>query len=105
MTEVIDEDGLIEMFCLFAGVQGTETGLMDGRQFVKLLRDTKCVTKKFTATDADIIFAQAKDKGMRKITYEQFRHALQLVADKKKISFESLVRKLVTAEGPVLTGT
>eukprot|EP00041_Stephanoeca_diplocostata_P031066 m.958107 g.958107 ORF g.958107 m.958107 type:complete len:358 (-) comp23878_c0_seq7:554-1627(-) len=105
MASVIDDDGLVEMFCLFAGVQGTETGLMDGRQFVKLLRDTNLVTKKFTATDVDIIFAKAKEKGMRKITYDQFCDALRMVAEKKKMTFESLVLKLVTAEGPVLKGT
>jgi len=80
---------------------------MEGRQFVKMAKDTKIVDKKppgLTTTDLDIIFAKVKNKGARRINFEQFRAALELCADKKHVYVEDLEAHLVASGGPVFTG-
>ena len=61
---------------------------MDGKVFAKVAKDCKILDKKLTTTDVDIIFAKVKDKSGRKITLAQFKEAIKLFADKKKISYE-----------------
>lgn len=45
---------------------------MDGKTFAKLAKDCKIIDKKLTATDIDLIFAKAKKKTERKITFAEF---------------------------------
>jgi len=45
---------------------------MDGKTFAKFAKDCKILDKKLTATDIDLIFAKAKSKTDRRITYTQF---------------------------------
>lgn len=53
---------VFKSFCSFgAGKDGT--ALMDNAKFAKLFRDLKLFDKKFTATDADIIFSRPEVKG------------------------------------------
>lgn len=42
---------------------------MDGKIFAKLCKDCKIISKECSSTDVDLIFAQVKEKGARKITY------------------------------------
>eukprot|EP00898_Chlorokybus_atmophyticus_P006461 jgi/Chlat1/6816/Chrsp51S06562 len=56
---------------------------MDGAKFAKLCKDCKLISKKFTTTDVDLTYAKAKAKGERKINFEQFTKALELIAEKK----------------------
>mmetsp|Transcript_16431 Transcript_16431/g.14116 ORF Transcript_16431/g.14116 Transcript_16431/m.14116 type:complete len:96 (+) Transcript_16431:92-379(+) len=74
---------------------------MDGRQFAKMMKDVGLVDKKkFTATDVDLIFAKAKDKSQRKVTFHQFEKALQLVAAKKDYDVDGIIAIIEAAGGP-----
>lgn len=42
---------------------------MEGKVFAKFSKDCKLIDKKYTATDADLIFAKVKDKADRRITF------------------------------------
>jgi len=42
---------------------------MEGKSFTKFCKDCKLIDKKFTVTDADLIFAKAKTKAERRITF------------------------------------
>ncbi|PHJ21342.1 p25-alpha family [Cystoisospora suis] len=84
------------------------TGEMDGRTFVKILKDTKVLDSKvMTAVDADLIFAKVKPKNSKKIGFSEFEAALKHVAEKKKISLEELSKQIAVEgeEGPILYGT
>lgn len=78
---------------------------MDGRQFVKLLKDCGILDKKFTTTDIDIIFAKVKEKKERVIDYETFLNALQLCANSKGTSEENLHEIILKSNGPLFSGT
>jgi len=67
---------LIEAFQAFAG-QGHE---MDGRTWVKVLKDSMLLDEDFTSVDADLIFAKVKGRGARRIDFQTFRKALGEVA-------------------------
>eukprot|EP00928_Gymnodinium_smaydae_P063481 TRINITY_DN4703_c0_g2_i2.p1 TRINITY_DN4703_c0_g2~~TRINITY_DN4703_c0_g2_i2.p1 ORF type:complete len:413 (-),score=101.92 TRINITY_DN4703_c0_g2_i2:42-1241(-) len=76
---------------------------MDGKSFAKLCKDVGLLDKKFTATDADLVFAKVVPKGARRIDIAQFRQGLKLVAEKKGVpDVEAAVAKCT---GPVLHGT
>jgi len=80
-------------------------GEMDGKTFAKLCRDTSLLDKKFTATDVDLIFAKAVSKGQRRIDYNKFEVALQLIADKKGMTIDDIHDSVLSVRGPVLAGT
>eukprot|EP00435_Cladocopium_sp_Y103_P057538 s912_g19.t2 len=79
---------------------------MDGKCFVKLMKDSKMIGSRFTTTDADLTFAKVLAKGVRRIDFLQFKAALLIVADKKNIEagevFEAVARQFA---GPQLSGT
>jgi len=77
---------------------------MDGRQFAKMAKDTKILSKRFTTIDLDIIFAKVKHKSARKINFKQFEDALEMIAEKKGCAFEELEDRLLGHGGPVFTG-
>ena len=56
---------LKDVFNTFIGKEKT----MDGKTWAKVAKDCKLIDKKLTATDVDLIFAKAKDKAERRITY------------------------------------
>jgi hypothetical protein len=92
----------------FAGFGGGSGGgsatEMDGAHWTKLCKDAKIVDKSFTTTDADLIFAKAKAKGARKIGFAEFTKALELAAEKKKVSVATLEAKVKQA-APSSSGT
>ncbi|CEM02660.1 unnamed protein product [Vitrella brassicaformis CCMP3155] len=95
-----------EAFRSFAGGASE----LDGRQFVKLCKvrpraDCRIIDSKCTSTDVDLIFAKVKQKAARKINLFEFEQALELLAEKKKISVSDLKNKIGSSQGPVLTGT
>ena len=54
---------------------------MDGRTFVKLLKDAKIINKKFSTSDADIIFSSCKNScAVKLITFARFKTAINLIA-------------------------
>ena len=79
---------------------------MDGKTFLKFCKDSNLLDKtKMTSTDVDIIFAQVKAKGARKIDANQFKAACEKVATKKGISMADLLATASAAGGPKFVGT
>ena len=95
---------LEEIYNKFANFGKGITGSsgMDGKAFAKFCKDCHIVTPKFTSTDVDLIFAnvKVKPKTERKISYNQFLIALELVAEKKGVSLEALGEKIMSTDGP-----
>ncbi len=50
-------------------VKKNKQGEMEGRTFVKILKDSKIINKKYSTTSADIQFAKTKTKGKKTINY------------------------------------
>lgn len=71
---------------------------MDGRQFVKMMKDVGFVDKKFTTTDVDLIFAKVKEKSQRKITFFEFEDALVLVAKRKGKTVDDLINLITVSK-------
>jgi len=92
---------LKSIFDSFNGTQKT----MEGKTFAKFAKDSKLLDKKLTATDVDLIFAKAKQKTERRITYAEFQNAVAMLAEKKGVTAEALTEKIVGAGGPTFTGT
>ncbi|SOV23908.1 p25-alpha family protein, putative [Plasmodium sp. DRC-Itaito] len=80
---------------------------MDSRTFVKILKDSKLLNKKFTAVDADLIFAKVKSKGAKRINYDQFLEAVKCIVEKNKLNYDTFVDTLCqeASKGPILYGT
>ena len=78
---------------------------MDGKSFVKLAKDTGIVDRKLTTTDVDIVFAKVKAKFERKITFDQFMHGLEMLAEKKRVEVKAIRDKVASSKGPILNGT
>ncbi|KAL0476604.1 tubulin polymerization-promoting protein [Acrasis kona] len=95
----------VDFACFGKGVNGT-TG-MDGKAFSKFCKDCKLINSKFSATDVDLIFAntKVKPKAERKISYEQFLVALELIAAKKGCTMDSLTSSIQSTNGPSTNNT
>eukprot|EP00928_Gymnodinium_smaydae_P003626 TRINITY_DN1128_c0_g2_i1.p1 TRINITY_DN1128_c0_g2~~TRINITY_DN1128_c0_g2_i1.p1 ORF type:complete len:511 (-),score=137.29 TRINITY_DN1128_c0_g2_i1:255-1745(-) len=78
---------------------------MDGKGFAKLCKDCHILSKKFSATDADIIFSKVVKKGQRRIDVSQFARALELIAEKKGVDLEDVHANVGCSAGPVHAGT
>ena len=52
-----------------------------------------------------MVFAKSKAKDARKITFTQFKSAINLCADKRKCDYATLEASILAAGGPVFTGT
>ena len=78
---------------------------MDNRTFVKLMKDCKLLNNALTTTDLDINFAKVKDKAEKKITFDQFKQALELCAPKLKMTPEQIFAKVQSSSGPEFKGT
>ena len=90
---------------VFDSFNGTSTGAMDGKTFAKFAKDSKILDKKLTATDIDLIFAKAKKKTERKLTYEEFQHGVALCAEKKGVDVDALTSAIIEHGGPKFQGT
>jgi len=107
------EEYLHQMFAEFCSVSGgARAGVgkeIEGSKFVKFCRDNQLLDPpgRITTTDLDLIFAKAKTKGQRKLSYEEFRYtALPMVAQKKGMTIEALLQQLnQTGGGPLFYGT
>lgn len=78
---------------------------MDGRQLVKLTKDTKILNKKLTTTDVDIDFSKVKRKGARKITFAEFSKLIRMWAPKRGMSEDELINHILARGGPSFRGT
>lgn len=75
---------------------------MDGRTFVKLLKDAEIIDKKFSTNDADIVFAACKTSSAVKIiTYAQFEKAINSLAEKKKKTAAEIIKSIEALKGPI----
>jgi hypothetical protein len=104
-------ESVFNSFCAFgAGSKGGAV-MMDNAKFSKLFRDLNVFDKKFTSIDADIIFNRPEVKGKtdRKISFEQFKKALKLVAEKKypgdADGYNKVVSLISSGSGPLERGT
>uniref|UniRef100_A0A0G4HZI8 EF-hand domain-containing protein n=1 Tax=Chromera velia CCMP2878 TaxID=1169474 RepID=A0A0G4HZI8_9ALVE len=75
---------------------------MDSRTFVKLCRDSGLLDKKFSQTDADLLFVKSKGKGLRWVTFEQFQQMLSVIAERRGVTVEAIVSKINACGGPKL---
>lgn len=73
---------------------------MEGRAFVKCMRDAGLMDKQLQVVDVDLIFAKCKPKGGRKIDFIEFQDCLAMVADKKRISDQDVIDAVCCAAGP-----
>lgn len=94
-------------FASFGATRGVGMVMMDGPKFAKFAKDCKLVDKNnLTPTDVDLIFAKAKSKTERRITFEQFCTAVSMMADKRypeqagEGALEALMKKIITSQGP-----
>lgn len=78
---------------------------MAGKSFAKLCTDCGLVDGAMTVSDVDIIFAKVVTKGQRRIGAQQFDEALLLLAEKKGVDIEDILRHLRRTHGPVLKST
>lgn len=70
---------------------------MDGKGFAKLAKDTKLIDKKLTTTDVDLAFSKIKEKGARRLTFDQFMAGLNLFAEKKQVSVDAVYAKVAAS--------
>ena len=68
---------------------------MDGRSFVKFLRDGRLTTANCSRTDADLIFTKVKARGARTITFDGFLAALNEVAIRKGVEWNVLIEHII----------
>ncbi|EIE25016.1 p25-alpha-domain-containing protein [Coccomyxa subellipsoidea C-169] len=100
------ERDLQKVFCSFASFGGRQhVEDMEGSKFAKLCRDSKLLSRAFTASDVDLFFAKVKTKGARRITFGQFAEALALVAAKTNSNLADVASAVLAADGPSVTGT
>merc|ERR1719221_2117843 len=79
---------------------------MDGKSFLKMLRDCHLLDANLTEKDADLLFSgKLKAKGQRTIGFNSLELAIQLVAEKKGISKDEVYNVLLESVRPVLQGT
>jgi hypothetical protein len=69
--------------------------------YVQYCTDTKVLGKGVTRTDLDLAFAKCKSKGARRITFDQFLKALNILATKRDIALVALLQHCLTFQGPV----
>ena len=75
---------------------------MDGAAFAKMCAAAGLLDEKLTNTTVDLIFTKSKEKGKRKLHYNEFLEALALVASHKGYEFDELVLIIVEAGAPKL---
>jgi hypothetical protein len=91
--EVESRNSLLDTFVAFASFglgsspqPGKATAEMDSRQFIKLCRDARLIDRRLTQTSCDLAFTKVKTMGARKISFKQFRKALELLAAEKNVT-------------------
>ena len=68
-------------FCRFGDKDNT--GHMDNVKFFKLCKEAHIVGGKVARPDVDLAFTKSLNHGERKLNYDQFLHALGILAEKK----------------------
>ncbi|CAG9465979.1 unnamed protein product [Pedinophyceae sp. YPF-701] len=78
---------------------------MDARGFAHVCKDSKLVGSGLRLGDIDIIHSKVREKGERRISFEQFVYALGLVAEARKEPIDTVVARVARAGGPQAHGT
>eukprot|EP00435_Cladocopium_sp_Y103_P003855 s4466_g1.t1 len=89
-----------EVFQAFCGPRSD----MDGKAFSKLCKEIDCglLDRRFSAADADLIFAKVCPRGGRRIGMEQFEEAVWLIGRKRGMDYGSLLDSIANSAGPLL---
>merc|ERR1712113_585160 len=84
-----DDDGLEAIYYNFCGAGHSD---MDGKSFTKMCKDCDLLTKKLPEKDVDIIFKdnRVKPKSQRRINFQQFETALELLAEAKGVKVKEI---------------
>ena len=79
---------------------------MDGRTFMKFLKDSELIASNCTPTDADLIFTKVKPRGGRTLSFDGFMEGLNQVALRKGISWNVVVTHIINrVAGPTTSHT
>ena len=78
---------------------------MEGKNFIKMCKETKLLGKRLTTTDCDLIFTSVKAKGSKKITYAQWRAALKKCSEKLGMDLAKVLKQIVVHGVPGNSGT
>merc|ERR1712226_194443 len=81
------------------------SGYMDNREFMKLCKDSKLISKKVTTSEIDITFSRVKGLGSRRISYDDFLVAINSFAKLEGQALNSYYQKIQNSEGPKMNGT
>eukprot|EP00747_Dinoflagellata_sp_TGD_P033853 gnl/TRDRNA2_/TRDRNA2_136875_c0_seq3.p1 gnl/TRDRNA2_/TRDRNA2_136875_c0~~gnl/TRDRNA2_/TRDRNA2_136875_c0_seq3.p1 ORF type:complete len:475 (+),score=55.98 gnl/TRDRNA2_/TRDRNA2_136875_c0_seq3:150-1427(+) len=74
---------------------------MDGRAFLKCMKDSGLLHKSMTTTDCDLIFASVKPNGgAKRIDFTAFLRALQFVAAKRNMDLVQVAEKVCLTSKP-----
>lgn len=87
---------LFDVFHAFSG--GAE---MDGRTFVKCMKDSGLMKDSLNTVDCDLIFAKTKARGARKIDFVGFSRCLEMVAQKKGLPADVVMDMVCVTAGPM----
>jgi len=102
----VTEEALASVFYTFC-VYGKRSGppdLLNGRQFAKMMKDSKLVGKRFNNHSVDILFSKVAKKA-KAITLNEWLRALELVAEEIGRDIDWVKKKLVVDGVPSNSGT
>merc|ERR1712151_134475 len=100
--EEADWGALEDFFMAFCnGIDGVGDNLLDSREFKQLCEDCNLyVPGKFTVADGDIIFNKVKNKGERRIGFNQFKDACVGIARKRCCTVADVQARISDVHGP-----
>uniref|UniRef100_A0A493T2N4 Tubulin polymerization-promoting protein family member 3 n=8 Tax=Anatidae TaxID=8830 RepID=A0A493T2N4_ANAPP len=108
-TEMASLEESFRKFAIYGDTKATGQE-MNGKNWAKLCKDCKVTDgKSVTGTDVDIVFSKVKGKTARVINYEEFKKALEELAQKrfkdksKEEAFEAICQ-LVAGKEPINVG-
>uniref|UniRef100_A0A8B9SLF4 Tubulin polymerization-promoting protein family member 3 n=1 Tax=Anas platyrhynchos TaxID=8839 RepID=A0A8B9SLF4_ANAPL len=108
-TEMTSLEESFRKFAIYGDTKATGQE-MNGKNWAKLCKDCKVTDgKSVTGTDVDIVFSKVKGKTARVINYEEFKKALEELAQKrfkdksKEEAFEAICQ-LVAGKEPINVG-
>lgn len=96
-----DSDGIEAVFYNFCGPGHAD---IDGAGFRRLARDCKLLNNTLTETGVDLIFSYVRQQ-QRRIEFDQFEKALELLAKKRGSSQEDVKDAMLHSTHPVLKGS
>eukprot|EP00933_Yihiella_yeosuensis_P037757 TRINITY_DN31751_c0_g1_i1.p1 TRINITY_DN31751_c0_g1~~TRINITY_DN31751_c0_g1_i1.p1 ORF type:complete len:398 (+),score=71.08 TRINITY_DN31751_c0_g1_i1:95-1288(+) len=94
-----------DMKSVFQSYCASGSSEIDGRSFSKLCKDVGLIDRKFSGTDADLVFTKAAQKGQRRLSFADFEVALVLLAERSGRKEQEVFEIVRDAGGPSLKGT